>query len=352
MKRISIHRRRYLDRRAKRFARKRNLRNRTKHKHLCRKHRPHPRVGSIGPFIELRAPIEISLHSIRRQELITFFGDIRNTLVKDRKALLIDFSHTIKFYAPGTLLLLAEMHRSISLAPDVKVRCRIPRDVKAAQVMKQVGLLELLHYRNNIEPTFPDVRHWRFASGHQVEGEKYESILGHYEGTIASALLTQLFRGLTEAMTNCHHHAYIKPREDGLDIQVENRNWWMFSQEKDGQLMVLFCDLGVGIPGSLPLKQPTVWQRVVSLGKEHSDSKVIKEAIEMTVSRTGKHYRGKGLKQLIEAIQGHAGTEVNIFSNRGCYTWINGTEKTRDYGDSIMGTLISWRIPIVQRSLF
>ena len=118
--------------------------------------------------------------------------------------------------------------------------------------------------------------------------------------------------------------------------------------------MVLFCDLGIGIPGSLPQKRPQLWRRLLSIGVANSDSHVIAEAVKLSVTRTGKHYRGKGLKQLQDAVRDHEEGALTIYSNRGVYNWKGGTVTYDDYESSIMGTLIQWRIPHVQhqRSLF
>lgn len=219
--------------------------------------------------------------------------------------------------------------------------------------MSQIGLFSLLGYRKKIERSFSDVIHWRYASGREVEGEKYETILGSYDGRVAEPLLDSLYRGLSEAMTNCHHHAYINVREDGLNSKPTERTWWMFSQEKDGVLSVAFCDLGVGIPATLPQKQPSIWRTIVSLGQAGSDSEIIAKAVESSLSRTGKAYRGKGLRQLLEAVQAARSPDamMMIFSNRGRYLYQNGATDLRDYADSILGTLILWRLPVVQRSL-
>jgi hypothetical protein len=180
-----------------------------------------------------------------------------------------------------------------------------------------------------------------------VDGEKYENVLGDYEGRIADVLLDSLFRGISEAMTNCHHHAYIDVREDGLDRQPQTKDWWMFSQEKGGVLSVAFCDLGVGIPNTLPRRQPTLWERIKTGGHAASDGKIIGAAIEDSVSRTGQHNRGKGLKQLLEAAQidGRDG-RLRIYSNRGRYTYEDQKARTREYATSILGTIILWSIPI------
>lgn len=344
MKRLSLKRKLYLLRREKRIARLKWKKSR----------QPAIVSQSLQGFKFLQAPafFELSTNTARHK-LLSFLADLRQLLIIDKASVLLDFKMTTRMASGGTLLFLAELHRCKELLGGrLKIRCCPPRNVRVAQVLKQIGALDLMHYKKLVKPSFSDVIHWRYACGHQVDGQKYENILGSYEGRVAQSLLGSLFRGITEAMTNCHHHAYIDIRPDGLEHQDVRRNWWMFSQEKDGYLTVVFCDLGVGIPATLPTKKPNLWQKVLSGGKAGSDSGIIEQAVVDSVSRTGKRYRGKGLKQLLEAVQETDSGALRIFSNRGCYTFHKGRVKLTDYPGSIMGTLIQWKVPIIQQELF
>lgn len=345
MKRLSAKRKLYLARRSRqllraKWKRKRRLLQETQTRVIGFKILQCPQFFDIGS-------------SPNRHELLTFLEKLRQLLVVERTRVFLDFTRTSKMWSDGTLLFLAELYRCKAMLGGVlPLRCRPPRNVKVAQVLKQIGAYDLMRYHKRVCPSFSDVIHWRSASGHQVDGQKYENILGSYEGRVAETLLGSLFRGITEAMTNCHHHAYIDVRPDGLDYQDVQKNWWMFSQEKDGFLTVVFCDLGIGIPATLPTKKPTIWQRITSAGMAGSDSRIIEKAVEDSVSRTGKHYRGKGLKQLLEAAQEANGGALRIFSNRGCYNFNRGKVTLKDYSGSIMGTLIQWKVPITQQELF
>lgn len=190
-----------------------------------------------------------------------------------------------------------------------------------------------------------DVIHWRYAHGDRVEGYKYDEILGKYDGQITSVLSTKLYNGLTEAMTNAKHHAYIRVRPDGLGVTKPKRDWWMFSQERDNQLSVVFCDLGIGIPGSLPIQQPILWKRIL-LGGKMTDGDIIKEAIADSYTRTGKHYRGKGLGQLVNVVAKESDSVLLIYSNKGCYTCTSGSETVRNFIGSVQGTVIFWRLTL------
>ena len=126
----------------------------------------------------------------------------------------------------------------------------------------------------------------------------------------------------------------------------------MFSQPKDGRLSVVFCDLGVGIPKTLPITKPDSWRRILSLfpGKPE-DGNIIKEAVEESRSRTGESHRGKGLSQLVDFIHNQGKMDasfVTIFSNFGAVQKSADEEgyTIKNYQDSILGTLIQWNMPI------
>jgi len=297
-------------------------------------------------FAILKAPDTFTISSEeKRRNLLRFLGKLRETIVLRKQAVRIDFSATQKMITDGTLLFYAELCRLKRLGGGVKIRCVPPRNLKVAQVLKQVGIFDLVGYRRSIETTYADVIHWRSANGHEVIGEKFDEVLGHYDGQITEALSQKLYLGFTEAMTNCHHHAYIGVRPDGLNVAHEPKEWWMFSQERDGWLTVVFCDLGIGIPGTLPIQKPSLWQRIQTFGGQ-LDAHAIQEAIIESRTRTGLHHRGKGLKQLVDVIARVGSGQVNIFSNRGCFTLKSGSESIFQFKDNIYGTLINWRVPI------
>lgn len=339
MKRIDYRRRLYFERvRKKRERRKWKLRRRERLRRLARQH---PNT--------LTAPIMFDIDKPKaRAKLATFLAKLRGHISDNNGAdVTIDFTDTSRMWAGGTLLLKAELCRLRRITDQqLRIRCIPPRNQKIAQVLKQTGIYKLLGHKSAIVPTYQDVVHWRYANGHQVDGAKYDEVLGHYDGTIPQSVANGLYLGLTEAMTNCHHHAYIAPRKDGLNQVDEPKDWWMFSQERDGRLSVVFCDLGVGIPETLPIQQPSLWRRLKSTFGAPTDAAAIDEAIKESRTRTQKHYRGKGLRQLIDVIEKTPGAALTLHSNRGRYMYRNGNSTTDNFDDSILGTLITWSVPV------
>lgn len=258
----------------------------------------------------------------------------------------LDFSDTEKMYSDAVLLFWAELKRLIKFVKGrVEFKVILPHNKKVGQVLKQVGILDLLGVSASIVPQDHDVINWRAASGSRVLGEKYDDILQQYDGEITPFLQGNLYTGITEAMTNVSNHAYDLSRDDGLGID-DQKDWWMFSHEKDNYLSVAFCDLGAGIPRTLPVKRRSVWNRLVRKGLKN-DSDIIKFAVKDSVSRTRKSHRGKGLRQIMEVINGLPDAQAIVYSNRGVFMMNSGgTSRSVDYHDSILGTLIYWKIPL------
>lgn len=285
-----------------------------------------------------------------RRPVVEFLSDLRRTFnCADVKAITIDLSRTERFISSATLLFYAELSRLIQMTENrIRVRCKPPTDEKACQVLHQIGIYEMCGQivRRKHAP-YDDVVHWRVARGSVVDNSICAPAIEEFEGQLAPPLVNGLFRGLGEAMTNAIHHAYLDIREDTLNYKPPHSDWWMFSQARQGYLSVVFCDLGIGIPRTLPLKRPGLFKKILALGRASSDSACIEDAIEDSRTRTMRPERGKGLGNIVEVVSGLKGGVVMVLSNRGFYLAKNGTDpKTYDLKDSILGTLIYWRVPL------
>lgn len=282
-----------------------------------------------------------------RKLLLISLKQLRQQIGVERKTITLDFTETSKLWSDGTLLFLAELKRLIKITNgDVDILCIQPKVDKVAQAFKQLGLFDLLGINVQITPEDDDVVNWRFACGSQVIGEKYEDILQEYDGNITEILQTSLYTGITEAMANVLNHAYkVLKREDGLNAG-SIADWWMFSKYQNSCLYVVFCDLGAGIPRTLPATRRSLWNKIMRKGIKN-DGEVIRHAVKDSVSRTKKSHRGKGLGQIVRVIDDIDGSEVLILSNSGAYTLkSDGVPVCRNYNDSILGTLILWNIPL------
>lgn len=283
--------------------------------------------------------------------------DLRNALLVEKQDVILDFTKTVQCQATGMIALMAELDRALRISGHRRiVRCRLPgRDTQAGkivgQVLDQIGLLQLINQDPPPEHADERFHHtvssWQYATGVRID-EKPGDILESVEGRISPALLDKMQKGLAEAITNSLHHAYRQPRMDGCPPMTERR-WWMFTHEFEGMLSVLVCDLGIGIPRSLPLSWP---RQILALVKEHfagnaPDVIAIKTALLLGETSTNQSNRGRGLPQVWQATQEAEGGSVGIYSDRA-YVGFTPEKKSinNDYRDRFLGTLVWWRVPI------
>jgi hypothetical protein len=339
IKALSHKRKLYLDRYARTLVRRAKLYS---WKRKVEKQDAPDASGSIWS-----APEVFALSGQHRSGFLVALALLRQKVGVLSEDVVLDFSKTTHLFADGMLLFYAELKRLIhATRGSVNIGCTLPENSKVAQVLEQVGVLRLLNVRTEVVPVDHDVVSWKAASGHLVLGDKYDEILQQYDGEISPYLQSNLYTGITEAMTNVLNHAYDLVREDGLAITEKVRNWWMFSSARDGVLSIVFCDLGAGIPRTLPIKRKSVWNRLRRKGLR-SDCEIIKFAIKDSVSRTRKSHRGKGLRQIVNAVDGVIGAQAMVLSNRGLVmVRSGGISRVEEHRDSILGTLIFWSIPL------
>jgi hypothetical protein len=188
-----------------------------------------------------------------------------------------------------------------------------------------------------------NVKHWHFASGERVDddtNEAFEAI----QVRLSPAARKGMWRGFSEALINSVQHAYAAPRgTKGPDLNI--KRWWMFTQERNGELTVAVCDLGIGIPRSLPLNwNSTILTQIRSaLGLSSGvDVDAVKTALRVGQTSTGEKHRGKGLPQIWQAIRGNPGAGILIHSNKARLAWNSKDNKEFDheFPDSINGTVV------------
>ena len=248
-------------------------------------------------------------------------------------------------------MLLAERDRLFAGQSETTIRIRRAIDPIVHAVMCQIGIYQWEHDPLP-EADREDVRHWMSANGVATEGEKGGSMLEAYEGRLAENLTSDLYAGIVEAMTNTVHHAYAGHKGKELRRFI-GRHWWALSQERDGELTVAICDLGIGIPRSLPRSATftssavrSVWK---TLGLDRSDASAIKVALELGRTSTGQKGRGRGLSEIVEAADLSEGGRVLISSNKGVFVSTGGKSYAHNHSHAILGTLIHWSVRISAR---
>lgn len=309
-----------------------------------------------GPvdYIRLRAPTEIDIgRADRREYLLRFLRDLRLAALNGGSGITIDFRFTQKAWPAGMLLLVAEIDRALRMMIDRRLlRCNYPADPLMEQVFQQIGLLTLLGLPQRCDVVDEMAKHWRYATGVVMESALAGQSLERYDGKIAEPIRSGLYAGMIEAMANTIHHAYAEARNDGVRLYRERR-WWMFSQEKDGRLSIAICDLGIGIPRSLPTTKTFSPESIVEMlksigGWDKPDASAIRAAVRLGQSSTNQANRGKGLSEVLDAVSNTKDGSAAIFSNRGFYGVAADRAEPvdREYPESIYGTVVEWHVPL------
>ena len=336
---------------------KRNLAQSRERKRLVRLRGA--RKKSCGVFnsdfvdqIRVLAPQKFALEGEYHDNLVKFLASLRDAFLQENKIVTIDFRKTNLVVAGGTLLFFSELQRLKSIFPLVPLHCIPSKDDAVNQTLEHIRIYELCGYKSHVVPTRQDVICWKAASAATVDGSRVGGVIETYS-SLSGDLSKHLFRGATEAMLNSMNHAYMEDRRDGLPAPTE-KNWWMFCRQTDEDFIVALCDLGIGIPRSLPIKYPLELiensMMVLSRGKIKTDARLIQAAMELARTRTNRKGRGLGLHDLKKIVDKVEGGSLHLFSNRGLVSYRNGQFARENFQRSIKGTVVVWKIPLKENT--
>lgn len=266
--------------------------------------------------------------------------------------IILDFSAIKSLNSCGTLFLVAQIERILNSKEfSVAVEATYPENTTVEQMFQHMGLLEKLGLRSRVEKLdASDVIPWLYVSGYEGDlesvAEKLPRIL--VESTNLK-LRMGLLSGMAEAVANSSEHAYDEElARTGVDR--ESQKWWLFARQEDEYIVVVICDLGLGIPGTLE----TNWKEELAAilktrtGMKRKDHKMIELAFTVGKSSTNEKHRGKGLKDILKVVKEQHVGAICIYSNKGSYC-IDNIARTNYSGDdksSIGGTIIQWKVPI------
>lgn len=304
-------------------------------------------------YIEIELPERVDLHT-NFNEIGSLLKTIRKLGLRDKKQLCLRFTN-VKYIKPSALLIIAaEIHRCRRILGNKKIIGIYPPNKNIERILEDFGFFKLLGVvprKRTKTKTYP-MEYIDFVSHtHEVKGTVRafrESLLGKSIQMSAPAK-GRFYRGITEAMLNVRHHAYPL---NASKTNPERGRWWLSGHvnKKSGDLIIMFCDLGVGIPATLPKMYPIeIIRQILSVlpGINPDDGDMIKAAMVLGRTRTLETNRGRGLNDLRSFIDQAQAGELEIFSRKGYYKYSSdGSESTENNSVSIGGTLITWTVPL------
>lgn len=303
-------------------------------------------------FKEIEVPTVLCL-SRKYDETARFFNQLRAAAMTSTIPVRLRLEDCQKITPPAMLLMLAEVNRARMLRGRDAVTGTYPKDTVLLRRMCHTGFFDLLQIRSPIrtDRTFP-MEYIKFKTGSKLKAESARELRNSLLGdgiTMRVRARKQLQRGVTEAMLNALQHAY--PDTKLRDASVRDR-WWLTGHyhKPTGNLSIMFCDLGVGIPHTLPRKHTIEHLRqLASLlpGIKPDDGAMIYAGMKVGRSSTRQGHRGKGLNDLRQFIDQAGSGELRIFSRRGEYWYTSpAKEEYRTNGHTVQGTLIVWTVPL------
>ncbi|MGR2706609.1 hypothetical protein B7453_07580 [Pseudomonas sp. IB20] len=268
------------------------------------------------------------------------------------KKIILDFSAIKSLNSCGTLFLAAQIERILNSAEfSVVVEATYPNNTTVEQMFQHMGLLEKLGLSSRVKKLdSSDVTPWLYVSGYEGDlesvAEKLPRILVESTNlTLRMALLS----GMAEAVANSSEHAYDEDA-GGAETGRERQKWWLFARQVDEYILVVICDLGLGIPGTLEANWKEELAAILKTrtGMKRKDHKMIELAFTVGKSSTNEKHRGKGLKDILKVVKEQHVGAISIYSNKGSYSIDNiaGTRYSGDDKSSIGGTIIQWKVPI------
>lgn len=314
---------------------------------------------------ELEAPSHFVLLSWRSYQSGTdvnkyfeFLSRLRSVTSRD---LVIDMSGVKRMVVDAALLFKAELS-SLAQVRGVRITAIPPLSQRTQQVLKQTGIDQLLSLNIDMQPSREDVIHWRIAEGPRadVDSSLLEPIMADIE--LVTGLATHpVYQGIIESIGNCAEHAY-KNHPDVTRHMPENPSWWVFQQVKDDVLIVVVCDLGIGVNRALPLalaNEPTLLRKLLHVVRrtKGEDNRALLAAMEYGRTSTGLHERGRGMRNAHAVVNDHGEGDFFAISNKGCYVYqkssktTDGKYRTLKLRHSINGTILSWRLPLKENAL-
>lgn len=286
-------------------------------------------------------------------ETIEFIRIFRQYAIGMRHPIALVFNEVNEISPEALILLLAELYRCRKLFGSNKVTGTYPKNRKIEKLMNDSGFFNLLNVSPRIKKkskNYP-LEYIEFITGNKlIESTASDLRIALLGNKIEMGIIAKkrLFRAVTEAMINVSNHAY--PRTKAKNVIRDQ--WWISGHinKKTNELIILFCDLGVGIPETIPKIHG--WERIRAALSilptiKPNDAEMIKAGMEIGRTRTGVDGRGNGLNDLRKFVDDTGGGELCIFSRKGQYIYRAGQgDSMKNHNYSIGGTLIKWSVPI------
>lgn len=307
---------------------------------------------------KITLPANWSLHN-NYEQVILKINELRNRIESSGPRLQNLVLDEVKEIGISAALIMAAELEVWNMRINNKLHSRHKKwDAVVRKLLCDMGLFDLLDIPRPdvLEDDATNTVFLRFISGQQVDGAKAKELREKIEEAIGKQLSetqrNHLFEGLSEACTNTKQHAY------GDDESLNAfEKWWVTAayDRLEKTLRVAIYDRGKSIPSTI--RRYKKWAEMLRhMQGDYRDNhaRLIQAAMDAsfrddagsTRSRTRKSYRGSGLKQLSNFIDGNG--KLTIISNAGYCQFEVKRDKLKTLlrktlKNALRGTLIEWQ---------
>ena len=312
-------------------------------------------IRVIRNRVELVLPETIDLEE-NFEKVASFLTVLRR--LRGRRLRRLGFER-IRFISPSAALVLAsEVDKWMQIT-----KRRITAQVKTwhpdiTRLLFEMGYFELLGLNDpEILASKKNTSFLKFVRGDKSEqdpGKVAQGLRKRIEELVGEPIAkSELFDGLSEAITNTGQHAY------QVEDLKKNKQWWVSASydKEQRQLHVTFYDQGRGIPVTLPHTHGEDLRHWIDkhLGTNLlTHSYAIKAAMQVGRTSTERDERGQGSTNLEEFAKRYRGGRLTIYSLKGRCNMTRDDDGELRYDHSSMkdskqllqGTLIEWSVTI------
>ncbi|WP_285259225.1 hypothetical protein [Halopseudomonas bauzanensis] len=320
----------------------------------------------------IEAPPRIDIYQAsNRANFLKFIGALKRR-ANSKRQIYISFRNSESITATAGLLLVAETDKLVKAHPAIRIKCSFPPVVSKGRYrnseslvessLKQIGFFKLIGQESSKPTNQASVKRWKQLSGEAANGSLAGSLLDNLT-SLPTRARRRMYRGAIEAIANCVEHAYPPDMTGDNETDDIDRRWWMLVGIDAGVISVVVCDLGVGIPQTLPKHPDNLLDKIFDRLPidRRNDGELILASTYIRRTRTELENRGKGGSDVRSIVDAFPSAQLTIRSNRGAYTltgkncrrayrdvkskFIKGTdnkESVSNYSDSVGGTIIEW----------
>lgn len=310
-----------------------------------------PKVVTFGRYVSFKSEIEESTSSLRNADELLQNIEIAENHLKAGDKIIFNFEETEQITIEALAYLLGNIEMFIHQYGN-KINGTYSRYEGVNQLLRDSGFLRHLNFPNKSTSDSPhddELVHLTFRSSHFLNPAAIAPLRREVTNNniiISKVYEKKIFRALSEAMLNVHHHAYsgVKyklPR----NLHAKGR-WWLGAQydKSSGELSFAMYDVGGGIPSTMPRNYDGAYlMNFASDPDRCTDADLIYAATRPGKTSTKKRHRGRGLPDMHQIVADGRG-ELRIYSGHGRYYFDRVSADRRTMKRSCVGTLVLWTI--------